>query len=76
VIVPTLSDILQFDVLNQIWQKASEVLKGADVWVFCGYSFSDYDIDNDVGKLLKSSAYNLQRTICSEWLFLSLRQKI
>ena len=51
------------EILSQIRLKASEVLKDADVWVFCGYSFSDYDIDNDIGNLLKSSAYNLRRVV-------------
>ena len=51
------------EILSQIRLKASEVLKDADVWVFCGYSFPDYDIDNDIGNLLKSSAYNLLRVV-------------
>jgi hypothetical protein len=51
------------EILSQIQLKASEVLKDADVWVFCGYSFPDYDIDNDIGHLLKSSAYNLRRVV-------------
>ena len=62
-IVPPHSDIPQYDVLSQTWQKAPEILKDADVWVFCGYSFSDYDIDNVIGELLQSSTYNLRRVI-------------
>jgi len=49
------------EVLSQIWQKALEVLKDADVWVFCGYSFPPYD--TDVQELLASSASNLRRVV-------------
>jgi hypothetical protein len=60
-IVPPQSNVQQNVVLKQTWQKASEVLNGADVWVFCGYSFPDYDVD--VRNLLASSASNLHRVV-------------
>jgi SIR2-like domain len=49
------------EILSQIWQQASDVLKDADVWIFCGYSFPPYD--NDVRGLLASSASNLRRVV-------------
>jgi hypothetical protein len=61
VIVPPHSDILQYDLLSKIWQKASEVLQGADIWVFCGYSFPPYD--EDVRDLMKRSASILRRVV-------------
>lgn len=50
-------------ILSQIRLKALEVLSSADVWIFCGYSFPDHDIDKDVGKLLRASAYILRRVV-------------
>ncbi len=73
-IVPPRSNIPQYVVLNQIWQKASEVLSGADVWVFCGYSFPPYD--EDVRDLLKKSASNLRRVVILSPRATALEQNI
>ena len=73
-IVPPQTDSRQNGVLSKIWQKASEVLNDADVWVFCGYSVPSYD--KDVQELLISSASNLRRAVILSPQATTIEQRI
>lgn len=57
---PAASD--KFDILQPIRNYACNVLSNAEVWVFCGYSFPDYD--KDVHDLVKKAASGLVSKVC------------
>lgn len=60
-VVPPRANSFDNHFLEQVRQRASEVLKAAEVWVFCGYSLPPYDAD--VSSLLRSSGTNLRRVV-------------
>lgn len=52
---------IKHDKLQPVWEHAGQILRAADIWIFCGYSIPDYD--QAVKDLLKNSIENVKRII-------------